>query len=109
MPRITAARLFRRSVLVELTNPKTLMFFLAFLPQFVVPGAGSVAIQLAVLGTIVARSALPCDLAVAALVAMTARGLGDTPRLQRLQHAMTGTVLVLLGVWVLLAPWLTAE
>jgi len=44
------ARLFRDGVMVDLLNPKTGLFFLAFLPQFVEPGRGPVAVQALVLG-----------------------------------------------------------
>ena len=48
----SAGRLFRQGVVVDALNPKTAIFFLAFLPQFVDPAAGSVAGQTAVLGVV---------------------------------------------------------
>ena len=47
---VRSARLFREGVLVDLLNPKTGLFFLAFLPGFVHAGHGPVALQVAVLG-----------------------------------------------------------
>jgi threonine/homoserine/homoserine lactone efflux protein len=44
------ARLFRRGFVVNVLNPKTALFFLAFLPQFVDPARGAVALQVALLG-----------------------------------------------------------
>jgi threonine/homoserine/homoserine lactone efflux protein len=49
-PRITIAEAYRQAVLAELLNPKSALFFLAFLPQFVQPGNGAVSLQLAILG-----------------------------------------------------------
>ena len=49
-PTTSEARLFRDGVLVDLLNPKTGLFFLAFLPQFVEPVRGPVAGQVLVLG-----------------------------------------------------------
>jgi threonine/homoserine/homoserine lactone efflux protein len=56
---VNAPLAFRQAVLAEVLNPKTALFFLAFLPQFVDPEQGSVAAQLAVLGLVfVAMSAV---------------------------------------------------
>ena len=45
-----AQRAFRQAILVETLNPKSALFFLAFLPQFVEPQNGAVPLQLAILG-----------------------------------------------------------
>ncbi|MDY0881976.1 LysE family translocator [Dongia soli] len=49
---ITPGKAFRQAVLAELLNPKTALFFLAFLPQFVRAGNGPVALQLTILGLV---------------------------------------------------------
>lgn len=48
----TFGRLYRRGILMNITNPKVTIFFLAFLPQFVAVDAGSVASQTLVLGAV---------------------------------------------------------
>jgi threonine/homoserine/homoserine lactone efflux protein len=48
--RIDAAALYRRGVVMNVTNPKVSLFFLAFLPQFTDPSQGSVPQQVALLG-----------------------------------------------------------
>ena len=54
-------RIFRRGVIVNVLNPKTALFFLAFLPQFVDPGRGPVLAQVLVLGTLFVLLALLSD------------------------------------------------
>ena len=51
---ITASQAFRQAILAEVLNPKTALFFLAFLPQFVAPERGFVVVQLTLLGIVFA-------------------------------------------------------
>lgn len=68
----SAWTLLRQGMVVGLTNPKTIAFFVAVLPQFVSPAAGPVWAQLLVLGLLFQVLALLCDSAWA-LAAGTAR------------------------------------
>ncbi|WP_299624944.1 LysE family translocator [uncultured Tateyamaria sp.] len=52
MPIVSTARAFRTGLIVNLTNPKVILFVLAFVPQFVVPEAGSVLLQFLIFGAI---------------------------------------------------------
>ncbi|MDF1586154.1 LysE family translocator [Marinimicrococcus flavescens] len=61
-----AGRLFRQGLLVALSNPKALLFFAAFLPQFMTPGASLLA-QLAVLGGTFAAVELLFELVLAGM------------------------------------------
>jgi threonine/homoserine/homoserine lactone efflux protein len=49
---VPSARLYRRGIIMNVTNPKVAIFFLAFLPQFTDPEKGSMAVQLLTLGGI---------------------------------------------------------
>ena len=51
---ITAPQAFRQAIFAEVLNPKTALFFLAFLPQFVAPEQGFVVMQLTILGVVFA-------------------------------------------------------
>jgi threonine/homoserine/homoserine lactone efflux protein len=52
-PRVSARRIFTQGVLIDLLNPKVAIFFLAFLPQFVVAGAGPIWLQLLAHGLLI--------------------------------------------------------
>ncbi|MGD9960612.1 LysE family translocator [Nocardioides sp.] len=55
------ARVFRDGLVIDVLNPKTLLFFLALLPQFVAPDRGPVAVQSLLLGMVVVVMAVVCD------------------------------------------------
>lgn len=89
-------RIFRQGIVVNVLNPKTALFFLAFLPQFVDPD-GSTKGQLAFLGLTFVLIALASDL-VWALVAGTAGGVLRRSRtFLRIQRYVSGTIFVGLG------------
>lgn len=96
-------RIFLESALVEVLNPKTALFFLALLPQFVEPAAGPIGPQMLVLGLIVTLSAIPCDLVVAVAAGRAARFAGSSGWARRAQHAVSGTILIALGGFVAFA------
>jgi threonine/homoserine/homoserine lactone efflux protein len=87
------ARLFRDGVLVDLLNPKTALFFLAFLPGFVHAGAGPVALQVVVLGLVFVALAALTDGAYAVATARVSRGVSRSGR--RVAGATAGTYGVL--------------
>ncbi|WP_415832222.1 LysE family translocator [Kerstersia similis] len=68
--------LYRRGILMNVSNPKVSLFFLAFLPQFVTPGQGSVTGQLIALGALFMLAAL----LVFGAIALLAGRLGDLLR-----------------------------
>lgn len=70
--RVAARRSLRIGFTVGLTNPKTIVFFLAFLPQFVNESAGHASLQLALLGTLFGVMAC-CSDSAWALAASKAR------------------------------------
>ena len=96
------ARAFRDGVLVEALNPKTAVFFLALLPQFVVPAQGQVALQFAVLGLVSIALNTAADLAVAfAAGSLRGRLTGNARLVQRLREA-SGAAMIALGAGLLL-------
>ncbi len=91
-------RAFAQGIVVNVLNPKTGLFFLAFLPQFVDPNAPHPAAQIAFLGVLFALLGLVTD-SVWALAAGTAGGvLRRSRRFALGQRYVTGTVYVGLGV-----------
>ena len=84
-----------QGALVEALNPKTALFFLAFLPQFVRPDAGSAAFQLGLFGTVFVLLGLLSDGTYALLAGAAASRVKAGPRLGRY---VSGGVLLGLGV-----------
>ena len=91
---------FQQSVIVEVTNPKTALFFIALLPQFVVPEAGPVSHQLLILGIIVTISALPCDILVAVSSSKISNWLLRNERAQQIQDRISGSILFAMGAYI---------
>ena len=96
-----AARAFRQGIVVEALNPKTAAFFLAFIPQFIEPDAGHVALQFVVLGLISVTLNTAADLVVVLLASAARAGLSRDPLfIQRLRQ---GSGLFISGLGLSLA------
>ena len=96
-------RVFAQGVVVNVLNPKTALFFLAFLPQFVDPHHGHAAVQIALLGLTFAALGMVTD----SVWAVGAGAAGDVLRRSRrfahVQRYVSGSVFVGLGVVTALA------
>ncbi|UXN69222.1 LysE family translocator [Devosia neptuniae] len=99
---VGAGRAFREGVLVEALNPKTAAFFLAFIPQFIDPAAGNVALQFVALGTVSVVLNTLADIVVAFAASRIRAGAAANPSLvRRLREASGGAMIALAGVLVL--------
>jgi threonine/homoserine/homoserine lactone efflux protein len=91
-------RVFSQGVVVSTLNPKTALFFLAFLPQFVNPSRGSVPLQFFMLGCLFVMMAIVTD-GLYALVAGTVRqSLQGAQPFRRTERYVVGSAYVGLGV-----------
>jgi len=96
-------KIFIQSVIIEASNPKTALFFLALLPQFVVPQAGPATPQFLLLGLIVTLSAIPCDLFVVFSADKAATLIRGNRKFRDKLDKISGTILISLGTYVLVA------
>lgn len=86
---------FREGLLSNVLNPKTALFYMAFLPQFIDPAGSALGQSMVLAGMhFVMAMAWQCGLA---LVVARGRGFVMKPRLLRLMHGLTGGVFVALG------------
>jgi threonine/homoserine/homoserine lactone efflux protein len=92
-------RAFRQGVAIEALNPKTALFFVSFLPQFVQAQTGSIAVQLALLGSISVVLNTSADVVVALAAGRLAERLAANERWWRRQREASGVLLVGLGVY----------
>jgi threonine/homoserine/homoserine lactone efflux protein len=97
------ARVFAEGFVVNLLNPKVALFFLAFLPQFVDPGAGPTSLQILALGALFLAIALPLDLLYALGAGSIGARLRGRPALLRGRRWVTGTLYLALAAAAVLA------
>ncbi|MFK4259931.1 LysE family translocator [Agrobacterium tumefaciens] len=94
----SARKAFMESITVEVLNPKTAIFFMAFLPQFVDSTASfPVWVQFAILGTMVNAIFTFADVVCVLLAGLIMTRLKQSTTVQKLVQRAGGTVLVGLG------------
>jgi len=102
-PALQARQLLVRGVIMNLTNPKVVFFFLAFLPQFVDPARGAVALQLAQLGALFILATLLSFGTIGYFAATLGQRLRGSARAQQWMNRTAGTVFAGLALRLALA------
>jgi len=92
------ARIYWQGFAVNILNPKTALFFFAFLPQFVDPAKGNVTGQTLLLGTIFVGMGIITDSMFALVTSSLASKLTGNKRFQKGQRYFAGLVYVGLGI-----------
>ena len=96
-------RIFRQGMVVAVLNPKTALFFFAFLPQFVDSTKGPVSLQLLTLGCLFVLMAIVTDGLYALLAGSIGQWLKGTRAFLRFERYVVGAVYIGLGLTAALA------
>jgi threonine/homoserine/homoserine lactone efflux protein len=94
---------FRQGIFTEALNPKTALFFLSFIPQFIAPERGHIFLQFVILGTISVILNTSADLLVVSLAGPLERKLKGSSRFRRRQRVASGLGMIGLGAYLALA------
>lgn len=89
---ISFPKLYARGVIMNITNPKVAIFFLAFLPQFADPSRGSLTIQLLMLGALFIVATLLVFGSIAVFAGTVGGWLRRSPRAQLVLNRVAGVV-----------------
>ncbi|WP_420473264.1 LysE family translocator [Noviherbaspirillum sp. ST9] len=90
--------LYRRGIIMNITNPKVSIFFLAFLPQFAEPARGSLTGQMMLLGGLFILATLLVFGGIALLAGTIGRKLGQSARAEKIMNRVAGTVFAALAL-----------
>ncbi len=89
-----------QGVATEVLNPKTALFFLSFIPQFVNRSAGHVFVQFVLLGTFSVVLNTSADLVVILLAGPLGKKIRSSTRFRRRQRTLTGAIMIGLGTYL---------
>ena len=96
-PVLAPSRAFQQALLVNLTNPKVILFVLAFVPQFVDPARGAILPQFLIFGLILATGGLIINGVVGVFAGSLGRRLANSPRFARALRWTTAGVFTALA------------
>ena len=102
-PFVGYAALYRRGMIMNMTNPKVTLFFLALLPQFADPARGPVSLQIILLGLLVQLSTVIVFGSVAFLGGTLATRVNSSPRAQVWINRLAGCIFAGLAIFLLCA------
>lgn len=91
-----------QGVTTEVLNPKTALFFLSFIPQFVNRAQGHVFLQFVLLGTLSVTLNTSADIIVTLLAGPLGQRIRGSARFRRRQRTLTGAVMMGLGTYLAL-------
>src|SRR2546423_1004548 len=97
---MTARNPLWQGVATEVLNPKTALFFLSFIPQFVNRSAGHVFLQFVALGTLSVMMNTSADLIVIALAGPLGEHIRSSAKFRRRQRTATGAIMIGLGTYL---------
>jgi threonine/homoserine/homoserine lactone efflux protein len=99
---LPVAGALRQGIVTEVLNPKTALFFLSFIPQFISPDRGHVFLQFVTLGVLSVILNTSADLVVVFLAAPLEKKLKTSARFRRRQRIASGLAMIGLGTYVAL-------
>lgn len=91
---LSLGQLYGRGIVMNITNPKVSIFFLAFLPQFADPARGPLAVQMIVLGAVFILSTILVFGGVALLAGSLGQWLNRSPGIQQAMNRLSGVIFV---------------
>jgi threonine/homoserine/homoserine lactone efflux protein len=102
-PRLSFGALYRRGVIMNLSNPKVSLFFLAFLPQFTSPARGSVALQIVSLGALFGLAGFLVFSTIALFSGFFSEHLQKSARTQLIINRLAGLIFLGLAIKLVLS------
>ncbi|MDQ7988698.1 MAG: LysE family translocator [Candidatus Dactylopiibacterium sp.] len=94
------SHVLRQSIVASIINPKTALFFIAFLPQFVSPGQGNEVFQILFLGAVFAALGFIAYMPVALCAGAIGQWLGRSPSIRSKLPVISGSIFIGLGIFL---------
>lgn len=101
--RLSLGKLYVRGIIMNTTNPKVSIFFLAFLPQFADPARGHISLQMILLGNVFIVSTILVFGSIAIMAGALGQWLTRSPNAQVVMNRMAGTVFAALAIKLITA------